>query len=224
MKGFRERVMKCAKLFTAAIAMVLAVGFASAQAEAAGTPQLYVSNSNAYQNKSTFTTADKIYLNTRYMTNVRAYEVKITGPGWNFSTRISNTTNAARFRLYDSFYGSYKGAGSYRWQVRAIDRQGRYGKWATRTFTVVPQKVNVKLSNGWQSGNYAYIPFSTQSKISGYQILYWNGQNWRHYSMIKPSNTYLKMHYPKWKAYHWKIRAYRDVAGKRYFGIASDKF
>lgn len=210
------------KMFLAVFAMFLVMGTASLSAEAVSKPSLYVYNSNSYKNKSTFATTDKIYLNTKYMSNIRKIQVRITGPNWYYETTVNNSVNASKFRLSDSFSGSYKGAGTYTWQARAIDKKGRYSSWATKKFNVIPGKVSI--GSKYRSGNYEYIHFSTQSQISGYQILYWNGSNWRHYSMIKPSNSYLKMDYNKWRSYNYKIRAYRDYGGKRYFGLASNAF
>ncbi|MDO5539782.1 MAG: hypothetical protein Q4F83_06875 [Eubacteriales bacterium] len=222
MKSFKEGVMKFSKVVLATFAMIMMVGALPLSAKAVSAPSLYVSDNNSYNNKSTFATTDTIYLNTKFMSSIKCYQVKITGPGWNYSTTINNSTNATRFRLSDYFSGSYRGAGAYKWQVRAIDKKGRYSKWATRTFNVIPGKVS--LGSKYRSGNFVYIHFSTQSKISGYQILYWNGSNWRHYSMIRPSNSYLKMGYSNYLRYPFKIRAYRDYNGKRYFGLASDRF
>ncbi|MGN0522802.1 MAG: fibronectin type III domain-containing protein [Eubacterium sp.] len=119
-------------------------------------------------------------------------------------------------------------ATSYAFRVRAyktINGKRYYSSWRTLTTPTKPSKVSIKTPST-NSKHQIIVKWKALSRGSGYQVQYSRKKNFS--SVIatknvsgKTNTSYTGNNFTKGKTYYVRVRAYKTVNGKKYYGAWS---
>jgi len=119
---------------------------------------------------------------------------------------------------YTVSYGANKSTGK---ATVKITGKGNYTGSVTKTFYIVPKKVT--LSTLKATTNKLTVNYKKVTGASGYQIAYQKSgsQTWTYTTVSSQSTSKTLTKLTSKKNYKVKVRAYKTVSGKKYYGAYS---
>lgn len=113
----------------------------------------------------------------------------------------------------------------YTYRVRGynlVDNKKYYGKWKTVTAVTKPSKVSIKAPTT-NSKHQIIAKWNKQQRVSGYQVQYCKNKNCSNVIATKTvsgqsKTSYTGKNFTKSRTYYVRVRAYKTVNNKKYYG------
>lgn len=113
----------------------------------------------------------------------------------------------------------------YTYRVRGynlVDNKKYYGKWKTVTAVTKPTKVSIKAPTT-NSKHQIIAKWNKQQRVSGYQVQYCKNKNCTNVIAKKTvsgqsKTSYTGKNFTKNRTYYVRVRAYKTVNNKKYYG------
>lgn len=113
----------------------------------------------------------------------------------------------------------------YTYRVRGynlVDNKKYYGKWKTVTAVTKPSKVSIKAPTT-NSKHQIIAKWNKQQRVSGYQVQYCKNKNCSNVIATKTvsgqsKTSYTGKNFTKNRTYYVRVRAYKTVNNKKYYG------
>lgn len=113
----------------------------------------------------------------------------------------------------------------YTYRIRGynlVDNKKYYGKWKTVTAVTKPSKVSIKAPTT-NSKHQIIAKWNKQQRVSGYQVQYCKNKNCTNVIATKTvsgqsKTSYTGKNFTKNRTYYVRVRAYKTVNNKKYYG------